>query len=176
MKKTIRLTESEFHSLIKKIVVEAQKEMGEGKGYRHFRGAEKDDAAHIRNLERDMDYDSEHTDEMEEGFLGDLGRGVKKFATGYESDEEMEDRKADFFRELDDIEEDFHANPENYFFSDWDKKRDQLEAQAEENNYLGHIEQIGKKDRYVRYVKGHKGFEKLASLVGPSHRQTFGGR
>lgn len=143
--KKIRLTESEFHSLIRKMVLEAQKEMSE------------------------MD----HSEEMEEGILGDLGRGVRKFATGYGSDEEMEERKKAFFAELDDIEEDFEQNPDNYFFSDWDSKRDQLEKAAEENNYLGHIEQIGKKDRYVRYVKGKRGFEKLATGYGQAQGETI---
>ena len=170
--KKIRLTESEFHSLIRKMVLEAQKEMGEGKGYRHYRGAEKDDAAHIRDLEMDMDYDADHT-EMEEGMLGDLGRGMKRFATGYGSDEEMEERRSAFFAELDDIEEDFDQNPENYFFSDWDSKRAQLERGAEENNYLGHIEQIGKRDKFVRYVKGRKGFEKMATGYGRAQGETI---
>ena len=58
--------------------------------------------------------------------LGDLGRGMKRFATGYGSDEEMEERRSAFFAELDDIEEDFDQNPENYFFSDWDSKRAQF--------------------------------------------------
>jgi hypothetical protein len=143
--KKIRLTESEFHSLIRKMVLEAQKEMSE------------------------MD----HSEEMEEGMLGDLGRGVKKFATGYGSDEEMEERKKSFFTELDDIEQDFEENPENYFFSDWDKKREQLERSAEANNYLGHIEQLGKKDRYVRYVKGKKGFEKMATGYNKAQGSTI---
>lgn len=143
--KKIRLTESEFHSLIRKMVLEAQKEMSE------------------------MD----HSEEMEEGMLGDLGRGVKRFATGYGSDEEMEERKAAFFAELDDIEEDFNQNPENYFFSNWDSKRDQLERAAEENNYLGHIEQIGKRDKFVRYVKGKRGFEKMASGYGRAQGETI---
>lgn len=138
----IRLTESEFHSLIRKMVLEAQKEM-------------------------------DHSGEMEEGMLGDLGRGVRRFATGYGSEEEMEERKKAFFAELDDIEEDFEENPDNYFFSDWNSKRDQLEKAAEENNYLGHIEQIGKKDRYVRYVKGKKGFEKMATGYNQAQGETI---
>ena len=143
--KKIRLTESEFHSLIRKMVLEAQKEMSE----------------------------MGHSEEMEEGMLGDLGRGMKRFATGYGSDEEMEERKAAFFAELEDIEEDFDQNPENYFFSDWDSKRAQLERSAEENNYLGHIEQIGKRDKFVRYVKGKKGFEKMATGYTRAQGETI---
>ena len=52
--KKIRLTESEFHSLIKRMVVEAQKEMN-------------------------------HSEEMEEG-LGDMVKGVKRFATAFQNE------------------------------------------------------------------------------------------
>ena len=41
-------------------------EMEEGHGYDHYRGAEEDDAAHIRDLKNDMKYDKKYT-EMEEG-------------------------------------------------------------------------------------------------------------
>jgi hypothetical protein len=85
----------------------------------------------------------------------------------------MEERKAAFFAELEDIEEDFDQNPENYFFSDWDSKRAQLERSAEENNYLGHIEQIGKRDKFVRYVKGKKGFEKMATGYTRAQGETI---
>jgi hypothetical protein len=169
--KKIRLTESEFHSLIKRMVVEAQKEMGEGKGYDHYRGAEKDDAAHIRDLEMDMNYDADHT-EMEEG-LGDMVKGVKRFATGYGSKEEREERMNKFYDELDRIEAEFEENPENFFFSNWDDKREALIRQAEENNFLGDIEEIGKTDKYVRYRKGRKGFEKMATGYGKSQGETI---
>ena len=169
--KKIRLTESEFHSLIKRMVVEAQKEMGEGKGYRHYRGAEKDDASHIRDLEMDMDYDADHT-EMEEG-LGDMVKGVKRFATGYGSKEEREERMERFFNELDRIENEFEENPENFFFSNWESKKESLIKQAEENNFLGDIEQIGQKDKFVRYRPGRKGFEKMATGYGRSQGETI---
>jgi hypothetical protein len=170
--KKIRLTESEFHSLIKRMVVEAQKEMGEGKGYDHYRGAEKDDASHIRDLEKDMEYDADHTEEMEEG-LGDMVKGVKRFATGYGSKEEKEERMNKFYDELDRIESEFEENPENFFFSDWESKKESLIRQAEENDYLGDIEQIGKADKYVRYRKGRKGLEKMASGYGKSQGSTI---
>jgi hypothetical protein len=85
----------------------------------------------------------------------------------------MEERKKAFFAELDDIEQDFEENPDNYFFSNWESKRDQLENAAEENNYLGHIEQIGTKDRYVRYVKGKRGFEKMATGYNQAQGETL---
>jgi hypothetical protein len=139
--KKIRLTESEFHSLIKRMVVEAQKEMN-------------------------------HSEEMEEG-LGDMVKGVKRFATGYGSKEEKEERMNKFYDELDRVESEFEENPENFFFSDWDSKKESLIRQAEENDLLGDIEQIGKADKYVRYRKGRKGLEKMASGYGKAQGSTI---
>jgi hypothetical protein len=142
--KKIRLTESEFHSLIKRMVVEAQKEMQHGDNHA----------------------------EMEEG-LGDMVRGVKRFATGYGSKEEREERMNRFYEELDRIEAEFEENPENFFFSNWDTKRESLIKQAEENNFLGDIEQIGKTDKYVRYRPGRKGFEKMATGFNQAQGETI---
>jgi hypothetical protein len=139
--KKIRLTESEFHSLIKRMVVEAQKEM-------------------------------QHDAEMEEG-LGDMVKGVKRFATGYGSKEEREERMTKFYDELDRIESEFEENPENFFFSNWDAKRESLIKQAEENNFLGDIEQIGETDKYVRYRKGRKGFENMATGYNQAQGETI---
>jgi hypothetical protein len=142
--KKIRLTESEFHSLIKRMVVEAQKEMQHG----------------------------DHHAEMEEG-LGDMFKGVKRFATGYGSKEEREERMNKFYEELDRIEAEFEESPENFFFSNWDTKRESLIKQAEENNFLGDIEQIGKTDKYVRYRPGRKGFEKMATGFNQAQGETI---
>ena len=142
--KKIRLTESEFHSLIKRMVVEAQKELQHGDNHA----------------------------EMEEG-LGDMVRGVKRFATGYGSKEEREERMNKFYEELDRIEAEFEESPENFFFSNWDTKRESLIKQAEENNFLGDIEQIGKTDKYVRYRPGRKGFEKMATGFNQAQGETI---
>jgi hypothetical protein len=142
--KKIRLTESEFHSLIKRMVVEAQKEMQHGDNHA----------------------------EMEEG-LGDMVRGVKRFATGYGSKEEREERMNRFYEELDRIEAEFEESPENFFFSNWDTKRESLIKQAEENNFLGDIEQIGKTDKYVRYRPGRKGFEKMSTGFNQAQGETI---
>jgi len=46
-------------------------EMEEGHGYDHYRGAEKDDAAHIRNLKNDMKYDKKYTEMEEDSEMSD---------------------------------------------------------------------------------------------------------
>jgi hypothetical protein len=58
------ISDEELDAMIADIFNET--EMGEGKDYDHYRGAEKDDASHIRKLEKDMEYDSEYTEEMDE--------------------------------------------------------------------------------------------------------------
>ena len=58
------ISDEELDAMIQDIFNET--EMGEGKDYDHYRDAEKDDAAHIRDLEMDMEDDSEYTEEMDE--------------------------------------------------------------------------------------------------------------
>ena len=58
------ISDEELDAMIADIFNET--EMAEGEDYDHYRGAEKDDASHIRDLEKDMEYDSEYTEEMDE--------------------------------------------------------------------------------------------------------------
>ena len=143
--KKIRLTESEFHSLIRKMVLEAQKEMSE----------------------EEMGY----SEEMEEGW-DDIKKGVRKFATGHGSDEEREEKKRKFMQMLDDMEAEGESDP-GLYWGDIKDKRKHLEKSAEENDYLGDIDIRGDRDRYVKYRPGKKGFEKLASGYGASQGSTI---
>ena len=65
-------------------------EMEEGHGYDHYRGAEEDDAAHIRDLKNDMKYDKNYTemDENEEMSDEDLDALMQSMFQTEEIDEE----------------------------------------------------------------------------------------
>jgi hypothetical protein len=90
---------------------------------------------------------------------------ARKFITGHESSEDRNKAMVDFHKALDEAEAKVKENPESYVF-----KRETLEKQAAENNYLGGIRiQQGGRDKsrlYVVYDEGATGFEELASAAG----------
>jgi len=79
--------------------------------------------------------------------------------------------------DLDELEQMFDENPDDFMHSDWGKLRSRLEREAEENNYKGEIVVIGRNDKVVKYEPGYSGLQHMAAGAGSAMRSghTFGG-
>ena len=78
--------------------------------------------------------------EIGEGWLGDIGRGIRKFATGHESSESREESKKRLEDELDEITSMVEENPDSWFFGNkWDRAIEKFEEKMEDNNYRGYF-------------------------------------
>jgi hypothetical protein len=118
--------------------------------------------------------------EMEEGWLGDKYRDLKRYTTGYGDESEKSEAEEAFFNELDEVESEVLENIEDFRYGtveNWEKVKPKLISQARDNDFLGELEiqqarRTGK--QFVIYVDGHsKGGEKLrdiASTLGASRR------
>jgi len=132
--KKIRLTESEFHSLVKRMVMEVQDQMVEpeieenifgdiGRGLKKFRKG----------------YGSiEERDKMKKEFMGDLER--------------MEDKMMDMG-----FDKTQYGDKEN-----WQEEKKDLIDQAEENDFMGSLgDNIFTRKFKVKYTKGKTGAQHM---------------
>lgn len=119
--------------------------------------------------------------EMEEGWLEDkmtnIKQGGREFFTGHKSREDRNTKRDRFFEDLDELEQMYMEDPDDFMHSDWDKLRSRLEREAEENNYKGEIVVLGKRDKVVKYEPGYSGLQHMGAGAGSAMRSshTFGG-
>ena len=98
--------------------------------------------------------------EMEEGWLGDKMKDVKRFATGYGDEEEKSGAESEFYSSLDEIEAEVLSDIEEFRYEDedgWETAKDKLIQQAEDNNYLGELEIMYPRRTGKAFVKYHEG-------------------
>lgn len=111
--------------------------------------------------------------EMEEGWLGDKFKGLKKFARGYGDEAEYEMMKDSFMKTLEKFDMEVMNNPEEYNKGDqWEDYREELIDKAEDNNYMGKLlkRTSPNSDKYfIVYFPGMTGLEGLgAGAAGAS--------
>jgi hypothetical protein len=110
--------------------------------------------------------------EMEEGWLGDKMKGMKRFATGYGDESEKSTAKENFKNDLKRIEKEVMMDIEDFVYEDeggWEMAKQDLKDEAEENNYLGrlkimHPRRTGKSK--VMYIPGKSEGGRMMSDIG----------
>jgi hypothetical protein len=117
---------------------------------------------------------AENDSEMEEGWLGDKLKGLKRFSKGYGDDEEYEGKKGDFMEKLEEYDNEVMENPDDYVKgNDWESYRETLISKAEENNFLGSLRRrtSPNSDKYfIVYFPGTTGLQSMASGAAGSVR------
>jgi hypothetical protein len=117
---------------------------------------------------------AENDSEMEEGWLGDKLKGLKRFSKGYGDDEEYEGKKGAFMEKLEEYDNEVMENPDDYVKgNDWESYREKLISQAEENNFLGSLRRrtSPNSDKYfIVYFPGTTGLQSMASGAAGSVR------
>lgn len=147
MKRKIRLTESELTTLIKRMVEQAQDGMGT------------------------------ENPEMEEGWLGDKFKDVKRWGTGYGDESEKEEAEKRFFDKLDELESEVMEDLENFRYEDesgWEEAKERIIGQAEDNNFMGELKMIYPRETnrgrfmpgFVNYIKGESRAKTLMGNLG----------
>jgi|VirMetMinimDraft_7_1064189.scaffolds.fasta_scaffold69292_3 hypothetical protein len=107
-----------------------------------------------------------HTFEQHNNLNEGILDKVNKWRTGYENDEEKEEKINSIQAELDSIQEEVNKNPKAWVFN-----RDHIEAKAKANNYRGSIEKRpgGRDSRtYVIWVNKASGLQSAGSAASGS--------
>jgi hypothetical protein len=190
MKKVIRLTESDLMRIVKRVIrenaegpknvpamcdqstvksvseAEAKSKKGQP-GYHAWRDIEGQTPQYF--LCR-----TKSGGEMEEGWLGDKLKGLKRFSKGYGDEGELESKRDEFMSKLEEFDMEVMENPDEYVKGDrWEEYRESLIDKAEENNFLGSLRKrtSPNSDKYfIVYFPGTTGLQNMASGAAGSVR------
>lgn len=117
---------------------------------------------------------AENDSEMEEGWLGDKLKGLKRFSKGYGDEGELESKRDEFMSKLEEFDMEVMENPDEYVKGDrWEEYRESLIDKAEENNFLGSLRKrtSPNSDKYfIVYFPGTTGLQNMASGAAGSVR------
>lgn len=123
---------------------------------------------------------AESEKEMEEGWLDDKFKDVKRFTTGYGDEDERSGAEEKFYSDLEEIESEVMANIEDFKYEDeseWEMAKEDLISKAENNNFLGELEILYPRRTGRAFVKyndgrsrGGEALSDVASTLGSSRR------
>jgi hypothetical protein len=110
--------------------------------------------------------------EVEEGWLGDKMKNVKRFTTGYGDESEKGSAEEKFKKSLSEIEDEVLEDVESFVYEDeegWEMAKQDLMDEAEDNNFLGqlkimHPRRTGKSK--VMYMAGRSPGGRLMADIG----------
>ena len=118
--------------------------------------------------------------EMEEGWLGDKYRDLKRYTTGYGDESEKSAAEDAFMEEMMEIESEVLADIENFSYRTeerWEKAKNRLMDEARDNNFLGELEILYPRRNGKPFVKyndgrsrGGEALSDVASTLGSSRR------
>jgi hypothetical protein len=115
--------------------------------------------------------------EMEEGWLEDKFKDVKRYTTGYGDEGEKKGAEKRFFEKLDELESEVLEDIENYRYEDesgWEEAKERIIGQAEDNNFMGELKMIYPRETnrgrfmpgFVNYIKGESRAKTLMGNLG----------
>jgi len=110
--------------------------------------------------------------EVEEGWLGDKMKNVKRFTTGYGDESEKGSAEEKFKTSLSEIEDEVLEDVESFVYEDedgWEMAKQDLMDEAEDNNFLGYLKimnprRTGKSK--VMYMAGRSPGGRLMANIG----------
>lgn len=106
--------------------------------------------------------------EMEEGWLEDKFKDVKRFTTGHGDMGEKMGAKSKFKKDLKEIESEVLSDIEKFRYEDeseWEMAKEDLMQKAEDNNFLGELEIMYPRRTGKAFVKYHEGRSKGKAIM-----------
>jgi len=121
--------------------------------------------------------------EMEEGWLEDKFKDVKRYTTGYGDEGEKKGAEKRFFEKLDELESEVLEDIENYRYETeekWEEAKERIIGQGEENRFMGELTMVYPRETargrfmpgFVNYIKGQSRGSKLMSDLGSAAGST----
>jgi hypothetical protein len=115
--------------------------------------------------------------EMEEGWLEDKFKDVKRYTTGYGDESEKKGAEKKFFEKMDELESEVLEDLENFRYETeekWEEAKEGIIRRAEENKFMGELQMVYPRETnrgrfmpgFVNYIKGQSRGKTLMANLG----------